>query len=73
MDGDAFLAGTRLVVRMKPPLYLDDIQNRIAQIERELEEIDKDRRGSFLSEEEMQTLKRIYSSLKSKLEQKTRV
>ena len=31
----AFSAGTRLLVRMKPPLYLDDIQNRITQMVRE--------------------------------------
>ncbi len=31
----AFTAGTRLLVRMKPPLYLDDIQNRIVQAVRE--------------------------------------
>jgi len=28
---DALLAGVRLVVRMRPPLYLDDIQNRMAR------------------------------------------
>jgi len=33
---DAFLAGTRLVVRMRPALYLDDIQNRIARAVRGL-------------------------------------
>ncbi|MBE3135625.1 MAG: protein translocase subunit SecD, partial [Acidobacteria bacterium] len=31
----ALEAGTRLVARMKPPLYLDDIQNRITQAVRE--------------------------------------
>ena len=33
---DAMLAGTRLVVRMRPALYLDDIQNRIARAVRGL-------------------------------------
>ena len=32
---DAFLDGTRFVVRLKPALYLDDIQNRITQTLRE--------------------------------------
>jgi len=32
---DAFLAGTRLVVRMQPPLYLEDIQIRIMDAVRE--------------------------------------
>ena len=32
---DALAGGIRLAVRMKPPLYLDDIQNRIAQAVRE--------------------------------------
>ena len=30
---DALLTGTRLVVRMRPPLYLDDVQNRPARRE----------------------------------------
>ena len=33
---DALLTGTRLVVRMRPPLYLDDIRNRIARAVRGL-------------------------------------
>jgi tetratricopeptide (TPR) repeat protein len=49
---------------------IEEAQNRLRQIDLELDEIEKDRRGSLLSEEDMQTLKRIYSSLKSKLEQR---
>ncbi|HUU11382.1 MAG TPA: hypothetical protein VM431_12720, partial [Phycisphaerae bacterium] len=31
-----FLAGTRLKVRMRPPMYIDDIRNRLAQTVRQL-------------------------------------
>ena len=38
---EAFQAGTRLLVRMKPPLYLDDIQNRLTQALRERKAADR--------------------------------
>ena len=48
----------------------EDTERRLQKIEIELQEIEKDRRGNMLAEEEFQMLKKIYLSLKGKLEEK---